>query len=123
MDQALLREMGLDPQNRRIGFVENFSLVVGTRASLVPSEGNRVHGILFSLEETEVQMLYSEDSVSAYRPENVIAKLRDGGVAAALCFTLPTPPSADERNPQYAAKLRKLAEEIGLPPSYVSSIQ
>ncbi|HKY27275.1 MAG TPA: gamma-glutamylcyclotransferase family protein [Pyrinomonadaceae bacterium] len=123
MDEALLREKGLDPQNRRLASLENFSLVVGARASLVPSEGSRVYGVLFSLDHREVDLLYSDASVSAYRPEIVTANLDEGSVARALCYNLPGPPSTEERNPQYASKLRKLAEDIGLPSNYIASIQ
>jgi len=123
MDDALLREKGMNPMDRRMAFVENFCLVIGARATLVPCPGRTVHGVLFSLTHGEVDALYSEDSVSVYRPEAVFAQLADGSVTPALCFNLPVPPSTDERNPQYASKLRELAERIGLPPSYVSSIQ
>jgi len=123
MDEALLREKGLNPTGRRMASVENFCLVIGARATLVPCAGRSVHGVLFSLTHTEVDTLYSQDSVSVYRPEAVSAQLADGSITPALCFNLPVPPSADERNPQYVSKLRELAARIGLPPSYVSSIQ
>ena len=122
MDEALLREKALDPQNRRMAFLENFSLVVGARASLVPCQGSRVYGVLFSLDQGEVDMLYSDVSVSAYRPENVIVNLADGSAVPALCYNLPIPPSTEEQNPQYVSKLRRFAEKIGLPQSYVSTI-
>ena len=123
MDDALLRDKGINPGNRRMAWVENFSLVVGARATLIPRRGGIAHGVLFSLTHAEVDALYAEPSVSAYRPEAVAARLADGSVVPALCFNLPVPPSTLERNPQYAAKLRELAERIGLPSSYVSSIQ
>ena len=123
MDEALLREKGMNPVDRRMAFVENFSLVIGARATLVPCPGRTVHGVIFSLTQTEVDALYSEASVSVYRPEAVSARLADGSVIPALCFNLPVPPSPGERNPQYASKLREVASRIGLPPSYVSSIQ
>jgi hypothetical protein len=123
MDDALLRGKGMRPVNRRMAFVENFSLIIGARATLVPDAGRTAHGVLFSLTHSEVDALYSEASVSVYRPEAVFAQLADGGITPALCFNLPVRPSADERNPQYASKLRDLAARIGLPPSYVSSIQ
>jgi hypothetical protein len=123
MDDALLREKGMNPVNRRMASVENFSLVIGVRATLVPCEGRTVYGVLFSLTHSEVDALYSEASVNVYRPEAVCAQLVDESVTPALCFNLPVPPSAGERNTQYASKLRELAERIGLPPSYVSSIQ
>jgi hypothetical protein len=123
MDDALLREKGVTPENRRMAFVENYALAIGARATLIPCSGRTVHGVLFSLTHGEVDALYGEDSVSAYRPEAVAAQLADGSVIPALCFNLPVPPSTDERNPQYAAKLRALAERIGLPTDYVSSLR
>jgi Gamma-glutamyl cyclotransferase, AIG2-like len=123
MDEALLRGKGMNPQNRRMASVEDFSLIIGERATLVPCAGQTVYGVLFSLTHTEVDALYAEASVSVYRPEAVASQLADGSVIPALCFNLPAPPSADERNPQYVAKLREVAERIGLPTEYVASIQ
>lgn len=123
MDDVLLREKGINPVNRRMTSIENFSLVIGERATLVPYAGRTVYGVLFSLTHEEVDALYSETSFSAYRPEAVLAKLTEGSIMPVLCFNLPTSPSADERNPQYVSKLRELATQIGLPSSYVSSIQ
>jgi hypothetical protein len=122
MDEALLREKGMRPLNRRIASVENFGLMIGARATLVPCEKGTVHGVLFSLTQSEVDELYSEPSVSVYRPETVSAQLVDGSIIPAVCFNLPASPSSAERNPEYALKLRDLAASIGLPPSYVASI-
>ncbi|HEY7607910.1 MAG TPA: gamma-glutamylcyclotransferase family protein [Alphaproteobacteria bacterium] len=123
MDEALLREKGVQPRRRRLASVENFRLVIGARATLVPSANAAAHGVLYSLTHGDVDALYADDSVRAYRPEAVAARLADGSVVPALCFNLPAPPSAEERNPHYAARLRALAERIGLPPDYVSSLR
>jgi hypothetical protein len=123
MDEALLREKGLNPSDRRVALVENFRLLIGARATLVPCVGANVYGVLFSLTRREVDALYSEESVSAYRPEAVTARVAGGNDASALCFNLPAPPTADERNQQYASKLRELAGRVGLPRTYVSSIR
>jgi hypothetical protein len=123
MDEALLRGKGLSPTSRRVASVENFVLVVGERATLVPRPGRTAHGVIFSLTRGELDELYGEDSVSAYRPEAVSARTGDGVVVAALCFNLPAPPAPGERNPHYAARLRELATRIGLPPDYVASIR
>lgn len=123
MDEAVLREKGLRPSGRRVASVEDFRLVVGRRATLVPCAGAEAHGVLFSLTHEEVDALYSEESVSAYRPEAVCAQLADGTAVPALCFNLPTPPAPEERNPPYASKLRELAARLGLPADYVSSIE
>ena len=123
MDEALLREKGLNPLDRRVASVENFRLAIGARATLVPCAGANVYGVLFSLTRAELDALYSEDSVSAYRPETVSARTDDGAVVHALCFNLPAPPPEDERNPLYASKLRELAARKGLPRAYVASIE
>jgi hypothetical protein len=123
MDEAVLREKGVNPLNRRLASVENFSLVIGARATLIPRAGQTVYGVLFSLTHGEVDALYGEASLNVYRPEAVAAQLADGSIVPALCFNLPVPPSAGERNPQYASKLREVASRIGLPQSYVSSIE
>ena len=123
MDDALLREKGMNPTNRRMAFVENFSLHIGPRATLVPCANGKVYGVLYSLTHNEVDALYSEASVSVYRPEAILAHLPDGSTIPTLCFNLPVPPSLEERNPQYVSKLKDLAERIGLPQSYVSSIK
>src|SRR5882762_4758576 len=91
MDDALLREKGVKPLSRRIASVENFCLVIGARATMVPCANGSVHGVLFSLTHSEVDELYSEDSVSVYRPEAVSAQLADGSIIPALCFNLPAP--------------------------------
>ena len=122
MDEALLRAKGLDPQNRRLAKVENFKLVIGERATLVPSSGGIVHGVLFTLTEKELDSLYSEASLSAYQPEPVTATTRDEIHVAAFCFNLPAAPARTEYNPQYVAKLKALATQIGLPAEYVATI-
>lgn len=123
MDEELLRSKGLQPEGAERAAVEGLSLRIGQRAALVPTPGGRVHGIVFSLTLSELALLYSEPSVEAYRPQAVLAQLASGGVIAALCYNLPQPPLPTERNPEYASKLRAVAERVGLPSEYVASIQ
>ena len=122
MDEALLRAKGLRPENGRVASVEGVRLVIGARATLVPHAGETVYGLLFSLTRGEVEALYGDESVAAYRPEAVSARAADGTVTAALCYNLPVPPADGERDTQYAARLRELAGRLGLPAGYVSSI-
>ena|SRR5213593_641162 len=123
MDQELLRAKGLKPAEAELASVDGFALRIGQRAALVPATGSRVHGLIMSLTLPEVDQLYSEPGVQAYKPQAVLARLASGGLIAALCYNLPQPPAPDERNPEYAAKLRTLAQQVGLPADYVSSIR
>lgn len=123
MDEALLKEKGLSPQNQRLAEVENFKLVIGERATLVRSSMESVYGVLFSLTQAEIDSLYADPSVRQYRPEPVSARLRNGEIVAAVCFNLPQAPAPTERNPQYAARLKELAQRLGLPAEYVARIR
>jgi Gamma-glutamyl cyclotransferase, AIG2-like len=123
MDQDLLRAKGLAPTGAEPAWVKGLSLRIGRRAALVPEASGRVHGVVMSLTLAELEQLYSEESVRAYQPHAVLAQLAGGGVVAALCYNLPNPPPASERNPEYAAKLRSVALKVGLPAEYIRSLQ
>lgn len=123
MDEELLRAKGLEPEGIELAAVDGLALRIGQRAALVSTPGGRVHGLVCSLTLSELDRLYSEPSVQVYRPQAVLAQLASGGVIAALCYNLLQPPSPSERNPEYAAKLRALAQRIGLPAEYVASLQ
>ena len=123
MDGELLRAKGLQPSSGELASVDGFALRIGKRAALVPTPGSRVHGIVFSLTLAELDRLYSDPSVQAYRSQAVLANLASGNVIAALCYNLPEPPPPGERNPEYATRLRALAQTIGLPPEYIESLR
>ena len=122
MDADALREKGFHPANARPASVKDMALHLGERATLVPECGGCVHGMLMDLTHDELDRLYAESSVAAYRPEPVIASLRDGSIVAALCFNLPAVPAGIRSNSEYAAKLRITAKQMGLPENYVASI-
>ena len=123
MDEALLRAKGITSPNLRVAFVPGFQLRIGNRATLVPIGAERVFGVVASVSHTELERLYSEPGVQAYKPEAVLAHLLNGESLAVLCFNLVESPSADEHNPEYATKLRALASQLQFPIDYVSSIQ
>jgi hypothetical protein len=75
------------------------------------------------LTHEEVEKLYSEDSVRTYRPEAPLVQLDDGSKIPALTFNLVESPLANERNSEYAAKLRELGHRLDLPTDYVNAIQ
>ena len=123
MDLDLLRSKGANPVNVRSASLPGFSIRIGQRATLVPAPESRSFGLVMQLTHDEVDHLYSDPSVKAYRPEPVEAELNDGSRIAALCFNLPVRPTPEEANPDYAAKLRDLTRRLGFPSHYIDSIQ
>lgn len=122
MDDELLRAKGVQARNSRVASVEGYALSIGERATLVPDPMGLVYGNVKELSYAEIDHLYSEPSVSAYKPEAVLAKLTDGSRVPALCFNLPDT-MGTAQNLEYAAKLRELARQLGLPSTYVENIK
>jgi hypothetical protein len=123
MDPQLLEAKGIQPVDVRVAVVPGFELRIGARAALVPSPGGEVYGVLMKLSHGDLEKLYSEPSVQAYRPEPVLARAWNGPTVAALCYNLPEPPRPGESNPDYAAKLQVVAHRMALPEAYVTSIR
>jgi hypothetical protein len=123
MDPDLLRGRGVDPVNPRRACVRKRRLRIGERAALEADPGGIVYGMLIELTHADIERLYAEPSVAAYRPEAVLAEPDEGEPVAALCYNLPSAPAAHERNPDYARRLRELAARLELPGDYVRSIE
>ena len=123
MDAEILRAKGLHPTDGRQACVSGMALRIGRRATLVPEPGKSVYGFVFRLSHEEIEQLYAEPSVAAYRPEAVIAQLADQSRIPALCFNLPPSSETEPANPEYAEKLRALASRLGLPAEYAASIR
>jgi hypothetical protein len=123
MDIEALRVNGFNPINARQACIAGMALQIGRRATLVPDAEKYVYGFVIGLSHAEVERLYSEPSVAAYRSEAVITQLADGSRLAALCFNLPPSDEAVEANPEYAEKLRVVADRLGLPSDYIASIR
>jgi hypothetical protein len=122
MDPEALQEQGLRPSNPRRAYVDRVVLRLGKRATSVPDSEGRVHGVLMTLMHSDIDRLYSDASVAAYRPEPVLAQLEDGTAEVALCFNLPTAPDGATTNPEYAAALQGVARKMGLPEHYAARL-
>src|SRR6185437_4255184 len=122
MDEELLRSKGVHPVNVRMAAVPGFELRTGQRATLQNANAC-AWGVLMQLTHAEVEQLYSEPSVQAYRAEAVLAQTSDGSFVSALCFNLVNPPAPEEKNPEYVAKLKQLAVRLQLPADYIDRIR
>lgn len=121
MDENLLANKGVQPSAIAPGFVNDFALRIGNRATLVPESGSRAYGLLMRLSVEEAETLYAEKSVSDYLPEPVRVDLMDGRNVEATCYNLPGN-KIEGGNKQYATNLLKLATKLDFPKSYLAQI-
>ena len=118
MDEALLAKNGITPSNSEIGYVDEFALRIGERATLVSSAVARPYGVMMNISCDQARELYSHKSVADYVPESVIVELLGGSKAEAKCYNLPVG-RATGTNKIYAEGLFKVARKRGLPESYL----
>ena len=122
MDAEILREAGVAPQNPRRAYVEGFTLRIGQRATLLPSPGARAYGMLYALTHAELERLYTAPGLEHYRPEAVLAVPIGGSLTPALCYNLRQAPRPEERNPDYAERLRRALAKLDFPAEYIASV-
>jgi hypothetical protein len=123
MDVAVLRSSGVEPADPRPAYVDNFTLRIGNRATLVATPGARAYGMLIALTHSELDHLYRAADLDQYRPEAVVARLMEGGGSVpALCYNLVLEPRAGEGNPDYAKRLQRTLRDLNFPSAYVDSV-
>src|SRR5258708_34695171 len=76
MDVELLLSKGVHPMNPRPARGSGFALRIGRRATLIPNAQSFAYGIILELSHGDIEQLYSDASVSEYRPEAVLANSR-----------------------------------------------
>jgi hypothetical protein len=121
MDQDLLRKKGVNPSNPRKGYLNNYELKIGNRASLIQSPKEKSHGIVMTIADGEIIKLYAEKSVTDYVPEKVEVVTETNELIIATCYNLP-PELMTGTNEAYAKSLYNLAKKLNFPEAYLSSI-
>jgi Gamma-glutamyl cyclotransferase, AIG2-like len=122
MDMDLLHQRGLHPRHPQVASLDGYDIVIGGRATLIPSAEARVYGIVTGLTFADIDTLYAEPSVREYRPEAVLVTREDGRQVSALCYTLPSVADAP-RNTTYAVRLLALAKTLAFPEVYLDTLQ
>lgn len=117
MDPDILRAKGVEGHNPRLATVRGNALRIGKRATLVDDPEGEALGVVMTLSESDLEKLYSEESVAGYRPAPVTVHFADGGTAAAIAYVLPEADAAPA-DPDYVRRLRAVAAKMGLPASY-----
>lgn len=122
MDIDILSKQGVKASHPRTAYLEDYSLKIGQRASLIPFEGERAYGVVMSLEEVAVEKLYSEASVADYLPEEVRIVSEKNERIKAVCYNLPLE-ALSGTNETYAKALSGLAKKLGFPQDYIEKIE
>ena len=122
MDQSILLKNGIQPSNQRKGYLNNYTLKIGNRASLIPCQNERSYGMLMTIDDDTIHQLYAEASVADYVPEEVKIITDANEIVTAICYNLPSE-SLTGTNKVYARALYKLAQKKGFPDDYLEKIK
>ena len=122
MDENILQENGVLPDNPRLGYIADYGLKIWERASLVPSHDDQAWGILMTVDAEAVVALYKEASVADYVPTAVDVITSNGESWKATCYNLPID-MISGTNAVYAHSLYELAKTKGLPEDYLQEIE
>lgn len=121
MDKDILLKNGINPSNPRKGYLNNYSLKIGNRASLIQWKKEKAYGIIMTINDEEIIKLYAEKSVADYVPEKVEVITEANEHIMATCYNLPLE-LLEGTNELYAKSLYKLAIKLNFPKEYLSRI-
>ncbi len=122
MDNDILIKNDVNPLNPRRGYLNNYTIKIGNRASLIPYKNEKAHGIIMTINSDELTKLYSEKSVADYIPEKVKVIVNSNEFVIATCYNLPLE-FLTGTNKVYAKSLYKLSKKLNFPDEYLSIIK
>ncbi|MEP0987845.1 gamma-glutamylcyclotransferase family protein [Ekhidna sp.] len=122
MDTSILEKNGLRPSNPRKGWLHDYALKIGNRASLIPSAGQKSYGMVMTVDDEAAQKLYRAPSVADYIPEEVQVVTDADETITTICYNLPAE-SLTGTNTAYAKSLLQLAEKLDFPHHYLAHIK
>jgi Gamma-glutamyl cyclotransferase, AIG2-like len=122
MDPGVLAGHGIVAPAPRRARAENYGLRIGQRATLVPAQGEHAYGMVYALTPAELDRLYGQPGLEAYRPETIVVSDLAGASIAALCYNLAAAPGADKANVAYACELGNVLLRLGFPRDYADQL-
>ena len=122
MDDTVLRAAGVTPRLPRKASTHGYALKIGKRATLVKAPGGVAWGMVYALTPDELSRLYGAPGLEAYRPEEIEVALENRAIIPVRVYNLAQAPAPDERNPDYAEKLKAAMTRLGFPAEYVAGI-
>lgn len=121
MDKDILIKNGINPSNPRKGYLNNYTLKIGNRASLIQCKNEKAYGIIMEVNDEEIIKVYAEKSVADYIPEKVKIVTESNEHLIATCYNLPLE-LLTGTNELYAKSLYELAKKLNFPKEYLDKI-
>ena len=124
MNRDVLSKADVQPTEEQVARLDGWDLKIAPRATLVPSEGSCVYGILAQLTHPELDKLYTKDwfGFGSYLPEAVIVTNATARQSAALCY-IAWQVEGGKPTQEYLGKMLSVAREYSFPEEYVRHIQ
>ena len=88
MNPDVLAEADVHPIGQQMARLDDWELKIAPRATLIPTQGSCVYGILAQLTHSEIDRLYAKDwfGFGTYLPEAVMVTNSVGHPSAAMCY-------------------------------------
>jgi hypothetical protein len=123
MDETVLSNAGVAPRSPRKASANGYALRIGKRATLVKAPGSAAWGMVYALTPDDLAKLYGGPGLDVYKPEQIEVTLENRAIIPAQVYNLSHAPAPDERNPDYAEKLKAAMTRLGFPADYIAAIE
>ncbi|MEM6361415.1 MAG: hypothetical protein AAF348_18620 [Bacteroidota bacterium] len=84
-DRTILLQNGIEPSDPRKGYLNDYTLKIGNRASLIPHKNEKSFRIVVTVNNGAIHNLYAETSVVDYIPEEVDIIVNKHDSIKAIC--------------------------------------
>lgn len=124
MNPDVLAEADVHPIGQQMARLDDWELKIAPRATLIPTQGSCVYGILAQLTHSEIDRLYAKDwfGFGTYLPEAVMVTNAVGHPSAAMCYVA-WQIEGGKPTPEYIGKMVTVAREYSFPEDYLRHIQ
>jgi hypothetical protein len=122
INREVLAEGGYQPDRVTVARLDGFDVVRRPLVTLAGSDRQAVYGILTRATHVELDRLYGQRWVRAYRPEPVVVTTRDGAWYPALCYIAPGQTEAPPFD-GYLDRILGAARELSFPEWYIERLE
>lgn len=116
MDERVLASKGVIPRNPRLAFVSHHIVKLGAKAMLLPSFGQKAYGMLYQLNQDEMDRLYVDQH--DYRTQTLsatIVGLEEKALPQMVISMVHIDPPIDSaQNPEYSTQWMRLIQRLGI---------